>query len=395
MNLATNLPLVLAIDTSCDETSAAVCLGKVVLSNIIASQTEIHRPYGGVFPTLAKQAHKENIAPVVQKAIRQAGVEWQMLDAVAVTQGPGLAPALEIGIEYAKHLAEKWDKPLLGINHVEAHLWSVVASRKKRELPIKQVLKLKETQHKVPSRLASQFNPNKDLALPVLGIVVSGGHSEFVQINQIGQYTILGETVDDALGEALDKVGRMLDLGYPAGPVIEKITKQANASAYEFPLPMTTSGDFNLSYSGLKTAANRLIKSLTLKNPPLQNQVDETKKNNQGELSRQEVIDLAASFQYAAFNHLCYKLEKILGSQTKEVFSQVWLGGGVASNIALRKQIRRVLKNFDLKLKTPYEKRLCGDNAAMIAVTANLHINHKLYSTNLNIDRKSNWSLDD
>ncbi len=388
MNNIDSLPLILAIDTSCDETSAAVCLGRVVLSNIVASQAEIHRPYGGVFPTLAKQAHQENIAPVVQKAIKQAGIKQQMLDAIAVTQGPGLAPALEVGIEYAQKLARKWNKPLIGINHVEAHLWSVVASQKKRDLPIKQVLELKKNNHKVPSKLATPFKLSHKLLFPVLGIIVSGGHSQFVQINQVGQYNILGETVDDALGEALDKVGRMLDLGYPAGPVIEKMAQQGNSTAFDFPLPMTESGDFNLSYSGLKTAANRLIKSLQ------QNKKKELKTSSSTELTKQEVFDLAASFQYAAFRHLCYKLDKILASQKDTRFSQVWLGGGVASNLALRQQIRKTIKDHKLQLKIPFNKRLCGDNAAMIGVTANIRIGHKLTHKNTNLDRKPSWSLE-
>ena len=381
------LPLVLAIDTSCDETSAAVTLGPVVLSNVIASQTSIHQPYGGVFPTLAKQAHQVNIRPTINKALKLAQVQPVMLDAVAVTTGPGLAPALEVGIEHAVKLSQQWHKPLLGINHLEAHLLSVLASRAKKNLTIKKMLTLKTNQQKVPVSLARQFAVTNELHFPVLGLILSGGHTQLVQVDGIGQYRILGETIDDALGEALDKVGRLLGLGYPAGPVIEQLAKLGNPQAYDWPLPMTTSGDFNLSYSGLKTAAHRLIKKIEAA--------------GQLGLSKQETFDLTASFQEAAFRHLCYKLEKLLESQAADVFKAAWLGGGVAANIFLRRKLRQLLKRYNLQLLTPFEKRLCGDNAAMIGVTAGLRVESGLEellpnsaSNPASLDRKPSWSLE-
>lgn len=370
-------PLILAIDTSCDDTSAAVTLGNVVLSNVVASQTEIHTPHGGVFPTLAKLAHKENIEPTILKALSLAGVDFTMLDAVAVTIGPGLAPALEIGIDYAKKLADDFIKPLFGVNHLEAHLLSVLASRNHKNLSIKKYLKQKR--HNRFSNFELKINSiiNQKEMFPVLGLIFSGGHSQFIQVDGIGQYKILGETVDDALGEALDKVGRMLDLGYPAGPVIEQLAKQGNKNRFLFPLPMTTTHDFNLSYSGLKTAAHRLIKSL-----------------DQKEITRQLIQDFSASFQEAAFRHLCYKLNKLLIDQNTPKFSEVWLGGGVANNIYLRKKIRESLHAHNLKLKTPYEKRLCSDNAAMIGVAAGLRILNNSMKPVENPDRKPSWNLD-
>ena len=360
-------PLILAIDTSCDETSAAVVQGRVVLSNIIASQTLIHQPYGGVFPTLAKQAHRENIAPTVKKALDQARIDFRLIDAIGVTQGPGLAPALEVGIKYAQKLALAHHKPLYGINHLEAHLLSILAQRNSKKHSI-----IKKNSSQVTNRF------------PVLGIIVSGGHSQFVRINQIGKYQVLGETVDDALGEALDKVGRMLDLGYPAGAVIEKLAKHGNKGRYDFPLPMTSVKDFNLSYSGLKTAASRMIKE---KNE--QNKVDS--------LSKQDIFDFCASFQQAAFRHLCYKLNKLLqdeaSSNLSPNYTEVWLGGGVASNIALRKEIRKVLRQHRLRLITPYEKRLCSDNAAMIGITIGLRIMHNQAQPNKKLDRQPSWNL--
>jgi len=371
------LPLILAIDTSCDDTSAAVTLGNIVLSNVVASQTKIHAPHGGVFPTLAKLAHKENIEPTILKAISLAGIDYSILDAIAVTVGPGLAPALEIGINHAKKMANDLNKPLFGINHLEAHVLSALASRNHKNLHI--IKYVKEKKQKISSShwLGIDKSINQRIKFPVLGLIFSGGHSQFIQVNNIGQYKILGETVDDALGEALDKVGRMLGLGYPAGPVIEQLAKKGNKNRFSFPLPMTTTHDFNLSYSGLKTAAHRLIKSL-----------------EQKEMTQQLVQDFSASFQEAAFRHLCYKLDKLLIDQSIPKFSEVWLGGGVANNIYLRKKIRESLNVHNLKLKTPYEKRLCSDNAAMIGVTAGLRILNNSIKPIENPDRKPSWNID-
>jgi N6-L-threonylcarbamoyladenine synthase len=326
---------ILAIDTSCDDTSAAVTSGITVLSNVIASQTQLHKQYGGVFPTVAKQAHKENIDATVRAALKRAHVEWSNIDAIAVTQGPGLAPALEVGITKAKELAIQHDKPLVAVNHIEGHILS----------PIVQ-----------PKSKASDLN---QLQFPSLSIIVSGGHTEFVLVNKIGQYEVLGQTVDDAAGECLDKVGRMLDLGYPAGPVIEQFAKLGNPKAFTFPLPMTTSGDFNLSFSGLKTAARNMIEALEATEP----------------LNKTQIYDFCASFQYAVFRSICYKLNKIL--ETHQI-QEVWLGGGVAANMELRKMIRQTLKDFAKKtdpkgvfpFRAPYTKKLCQDNAAMIGVVA-------------------------
>lgn len=321
-----NEPVILAIDTSCDDTSAAVTSGTTVLSNVVASQTQLHKQFGGVFPTVAKQAHRENIEPVILAAIQKAGIAFDDLSAVAVTQGPGLAPALEISVEKAKTLAVELHLPLIAVNHIEGHVLSVLAQSRNRTTT---------TQPK----------------FPVLAIVVSGGHTEFILVHEIGKYERIGFTVDDAAGEALDKFGRMIDLGYPAGPNIEDFAKKGDAKKYTFPLPMTTSGDFNLSFSGLKTAARNLTEQLEASHP----------------LSQQDIFDLCASFQYAVFRSITYKLSKIL--QTTPLFG-VWLGGGVASNVALRTAIRTTIAPKKLALKVPYTKRLCIDNAAMIGIVA-------------------------
>lgn len=336
-----NNVLILAIDTSCDDTSAAVTQGINVLSNVVASQAELHKQYGGVFPTVAKLAHRENIAPTIALALRRAGVTVAEIDAVAVTHGPGLAPALEIGLTAAKELAQKHSKPLIPINHIEGHLLSVLAQPKTKK----------------------SFLP----AFPALALTVSGKQTQFILVKDVGQYEILGTTLDDAAGECLDKVGRMVNLGYPAGPLIEQFAQKGNPKAIEFPLPLTHLKSFDVSFSGLKTFSRNY----------LQNK----------ELTQQEVYDFCASIQYAVFRHIAYKLEKIL---LQHPVKELWLGGGVASNSALRTVVRTLGKKYGIKkLRTPYSKRLCIDNAAMIGVVASF----KQPTSNLEIDRQPRLKL--
>lgn len=359
-------PTILAIDTSCDETSVAVTKGLVVWSNVIASQVELHKEYGGVFPTVAKQAHKENIAPSIELALKRAGIGWAEVDAIAVTQGPGLAPALEIGIKKAIELAETYDKPLIAVNHIEGHVLSVLAERRRK------------IAGSSPSGVTSLQIPAQ---FPVLAIIVSGGHTEFILVEEIGKYKRLGWTIDDAAGEALDKIGRMLDLGYPAGGVIEQFAKHGDLNKYQFPLPMTSSHDYNLSFSGMKTFARRLIERTESQHP----------------LSKQDIYDFCASLQYAVFRHITHKLNKILHDYQN--LGQVWLGGGVAANINLRATIRQTLKEVaqpqPLLLKTPYSKKICGDNAAMIGVVAYFKFIKQEFVTNpKNLDRKPRWKID-
>ena len=339
----TSSPYILAIDTSCDDTSAAVIQGMTVLSNIVASQVELHKQYGGVFPTIAKQAHRERIAPTVELALKRAKVLKNHLTAIAVTQGPGLAPALEVGIEFAQQLAAELRVPLLAINHIEGHALSVLAQPKP---PLKDA----RTNHFEAT--TPQF--------PVLSLIISGGHTEFVLVHGFGHYERIGWTVDDAAGEALDKFGRMVDLGYPAGPVVEQFAKNGDPYKFQFPLPMTTSGNYNMSFSGLKTAVRKKVESLSATST----------------LSQAQVFDLCASFQYAVFHSITYKLSKFLQKyfvehENTNIFG-VWLGGGVAANITLRTMIRKTLRPYNLALKVPYSKKLCSDNAAMIGVVASI-----------------------
>lgn len=365
---------ILAIDTSCDETSVAVTRGTTVLSNIIASQVELHRPYGGVFPTVAKLAHQEHIHPAIKLALQRATLDPTDLGAVAVTIGPGLAPALEVGIAAAYDFASKHHKPLIPANHLEGHVFSVRATPRTQ-------------------------SSNREPQLPALALVISGGNTLFVKVDRkkpqsvdpaqersperpptrtlerqprltldtVGSewqssytFTILGRTLDDAAGECLDKVGRMLNLGYPAGPVIELFARQGDAARFSFPLPLAQTKTLDMSFSGIKTHSRNLL----------------TKLGGIEELNKQDIYDFCACLQTAVFRHMSYKLEKLLLTDTTQ-YHAVWLSGGVAANTALRQTIRQTLRTVGkttgqppLQLHTPYTKKLCGDNAAMIGVAS-------------------------
>jgi len=374
---------ILAIDTSCDDTSAAVTDGLVVLSNIVASQNQIHEKFGGVFPTLAKQAHQENIEPTINLAMQVAQLDWSLINAIAVTVGPGLAPALEVGITQAKKLAIQYNKKIIAVNHLEGHALSPLALNHSRK-------RGKQADTKVN--------------LPSLAVVISGGHSEFILVQQLGQYQKLGQTIDDAAGECLDKVGRLLNLGYPAGPLVEKFAKKGQASKFSLPKAMTMQDNFNLSFSGLKTAARNLITDL----------------EKQNKLDQQTTYDLAASLQEAVFGQIIYKLERILlspnlvagtypkrnfldqiknGQAPKTLINEIWLGGGVAANINLRRKIRQLLEKYQeqsgkkIQLKVPYSKKLCSDNAAMIGLVAGLKYSRNEFAKLNDLDRKPNFTI--
>jgi N6-L-threonylcarbamoyladenine synthase len=319
-------PLILAIDTSCDETAAAISQDRRILSNVIASQINIHKKWGGVVPHLAKRAHQQKIDPVIKQALQRAQLKPLQLSAVAVTLGPGLAPALEIGLGKAKQLAQELKKPLIAVNHMEGHLLSSFALNQKGNGPLKTYSKQ---------------------TFPFLGLLVSGGHTQLVLVKTIGRYRLLGETLDDAAGEALDKLAKMLQLGYPGGPIIEDLARKGDPNAIPLPIPMQYSKDLNLSFSGLKTAAMYIIKKK--------------------KLTKQFTYDMAASFQQAISLSLTAKLTKaIIQHQPKTIL----LGGGVISNLYIRSQIRQAVKPFNLPLHLPYSNKLLTDNAAMIAVPA-------------------------
>lgn len=347
----------LAIDASCDETSVAVVKNRTVLANIMPSQMEYHAKFGGVVPSLAKLGHQERIDNVVIQTLKRAKVSMEQIDIIAVTYGPGLAIALEVGMKKAKDLALTFNKPLFAINHMEGHLLSSLL---------------------LPNGI--QLN-NVQESFPALGFLISGGHTELVLVNGIGNYQKIGETVDDSCGEAYDKCGRILGFGYPAGPIISKLAKEnrknfqfkiakdnlsvkvictnkMNGKSLELPVPMVNSGNLNMSYSGLKTAFKQLVESL----------IRESKDKS---LSKEEVIHLCVVFEAAAIEQLKFKLKKAL--ETHKI-KQLWLGGGVVASAKLRQELRGVAKNFGVKTLFPYSNKLTGDNASMIGIVANLKV---------------------
>lgn len=318
---------ILAIDTSCDETAVAITNNDVVLANVISSQVELHKKWGGVVPSLAQRAHRERIDQAIKEALQRAQLELSAIDLFAVTYGPGLAIALEVGVAKAKELAKQYSKPLLAVNHMTGHLYANLAKTKTGQSAV------------------------TDLQYPALALLISGNHTEIVLLKGPFDYQIIGATLDDALGEAYDKVARMLSLGYPGGPIIAELAKSGNPTVYPLPIPMRQSGDLNFSFSGLKTAVLHTIKRI----------------NPEGQLNTQQTKDVAAAFQQAAITSISQKLTRAL---TQYPVTQVILGGGVVANQALRQTLRKITKKAGAQLIYPNLKKLCTDNAAMIAVAA-------------------------
>lgn len=305
--------VILALETSCDETAASVLMGgNDVLSSIVSSQIEIHARFGGVVPEVASRAHMEALIPVMQSAITEAGILPSRIDAVAATAGPGLIGALLVGVSAAKSLALVWDKPFIGVNHLEAHLYAGLLD-------------------------------DPTLEFPLVVLLVSGGHTMIIEMRGHGDYTVLGRTIDDAAGEAYDKVARYLDLGYPGGPVIDRIASQGNAEAIDFPRAMEHDG-LNVSFSGLKTSVINYVK----KNPDVAN------------------VDVAASFQAAVVDVLC---TKTIRAAQQIGAKGIVLGGGVSANSLLRAQMSERGAAAGFKVALP-SRAMCTDNAAMIAAAA-------------------------
>lgn len=318
--------LILGIESSCDETAAAVVRhGNEILSSVISSQIEIHRPYGGVVPELASREHLEKIVPVVDAALQRAGLEIGDIDAIAVTQGPGLVGSLLVGVCYAKALAFASGKPLVGVNHIEGHVYSVIFE-------------------------------NPPVEYPALALIVSGGHTNIFWIKEEGVYEVVSRTRDDAAGEAFDKVAKMLGLGYPGGPIIEKIAETGDPRAIKFTRPKISDGRPDLSFSGLKTAVAKYIRENDITSP------------NVPEGDRR-ISDLAASFQYAVVDFLIGTFEKLalrLGPKTLIV------AGGVACNRSLIAAATNAANRMALPVYFP-SKHLSTDNAAMIAAAGHAH----------------------
>lgn len=323
----------------------AVTVDDRVVANVISSQVELHKKWGGVVPIIAKRAHEERIDAVVAEAIKrgetilkrsnlinlQGSILMESIHAIAVTQGPGLAPALEVGIRKAKSLATQYAKPLIAVNHMEGHLVSSFA---------------KNSTGGIRGGIAIE-----NATFPLLGLLISGGHTQLVLMNGVGRYELLGETLDDAVGEAYDKVAKMLDLGYPGGPIIEQLAKTGDPTAFDFPVPMRGRRDLDFSYSGLKTALMYKIRQL----------------KKQGDISPQMICDLAASFQRVAVLSLIHKLQRAV-AQTSPL--GILLGGGVISNLYVRNTIRMAMKQKGIPVYIPYSKKLYTDNAGMIGIAA-------------------------
>ncbi|MDQ6695249.1 MAG: tRNA (adenosine(37)-N6)-threonylcarbamoyltransferase complex transferase subunit TsaD [Chloroflexota bacterium] len=339
---------ILAIETSCDETAAAVVRdGRHILSNVIASQIELHKRYGGVVPELASRQHVLTVVPVLQEAMEQADTGWQQIDAIAVTRGPGLSPALLVGVNAAKGIAFARHKPLLGVNHMEGHIYS---------------------NWLIPRSAAEAGETPPEPAFPALCLVVSGGHTELVLITGHGQYKMLGKTVDDAAGEAFDKAARILGLGYPGGPAVQKAAEDGDPARFSFP-KATLKGTYDFSFSGVKTALLRKVQEYGF-NPtkplPWQHVGEQTARPQSPhgpivETTRLlPVADLAASFQAAVAEAL---VDKTDAAAREFAVREVLVAGGVAANAALRAGLAQ-------RLKVPFRYPplvLCTDNAAMIA----------------------------
>ena len=348
---------ILAIDTSCDETSSSVTDGLTVLSNVVWSQSKIHSKFGGVVPSTARREHERKISWVVEKSLKSSGSRYGSLGAVSVTVGPGLAIALGVGINFARTIAEKYNKPLIAVNHLESHILSVLAQNKN----------LKR------SKKIHTYQP------PSFGVVVSGGNTLLVYMKHVGNYQVLAQTIDDALGESLDKSARLLCLGYPGGAVLEKFAKQGSQNSYSLPLPMLgREGVGQYSYSGLKTAFARLVEDLKQKSV----------------LSKTQICDLAASYQNTAFEHFIRVTQKAITKYGVHDTKYLFVGGGVAANVELRKRIRKMCKEISISPVFPYSKRLYGDNAAMVGIAANFKYQMGKFVKPEKVDRMPDLKID-
>jgi len=362
--------IVLGIDTSCDDTSVGITDDFVVLANIISSQEELHAPWGGVVPNLAKRAHQKNFEVVYQQALATAKIKEEKIEVVAVTQGHGLAVALEVGIEKAKQLAKKLRLPLVAVHHSEGHFVANYA----RDLNNKSIQRDKDL--------------NIDSTIfPALAVLIAGGQTQLIKVNRVGGYEIIGQTVDDAIGEAFDKSARVLGLGYPGGAALARAAIKGNDKAYSLPRPMSQIDNLDVSYAGLKTAFIRQVREV------VGSELVSTVKSVEslaGHLTKKQITDLAAAFQAAAIDTLIIKIEKAI---QKYGFKQIFFGGGVAVNQLLQSKMSEVTKKYQLETFFPTPD-LCRDNAAMIAIAGSLRAKKGLVVSNFDqLDRQPQFSL--
>lgn len=330
--------LILGIETSCDETSAAVlkCSRKnnnynlKIISNAVASQINTHKKNKGIIPEIAAREHLSAILPIIESATKEAPIE--NIDAIAVTVGPGLLGSLLIGAETARTLSYVLQKPLIAINHLEGHIYA-------------------------------NFIGSQRISFPIIALIVSGGHTQIVLMTKHLKHNLIGETVDDAAGEAFDKVARLLELEYPGGPIIERLAKNGDCNAFNFPRPMIQSKNYNFSFSGLKTAILYTVQKL---------------KNNKKTLDQKTIINIASSFQQAVIDVLISKTVRAV----KEFNAKTLIiGGGVAANNALITQLDKTLKKEvkGINYIAP-RKELCTDNAAIIAAAGYFHYLNKNFT---------------
>ena len=341
-------PIILGIESSCDETAAAIIQendkdNPVILSNIVSSQIDIHKEFGGVVPELAARSHIEKIDLIAKKAIDESGIKLEDLDAVAATAGPGLIVCLSVGLSFGKTVAFSLNKPFIAVNHLEGHALSP---------------KL-----------------NSSLSYPYLLLLISGGHTQFLSVQGLSKYKRLGTTIDDAVGEAFDKTAKLLGIEFPGGPQIEEYAKKGDFKKYELPKPIIHKGGCNLSFAGLKTAVLKIAKQIK---------------------TDQERYDLAASFQKTV-EEILYKKSKVAFEEFKKINGDkdntFVVAGGVAANKKIREVLTNLCKEENFNPVFP-PINLCGDNAAMIAMVGLEKFKLKQFS-NLDFPAKPRWPLDE
>ena len=341
-------PLILGIETSCDETAASIITeneqgNPIILSNIVSSQTEVHKKFGGVVPELAARSHIEKIDSIVQKAIDESGKKIEEIDVVASTAGPGLVVCLSVGLSFGKAFSSLINKPFIAVNHLEGHALS--------------------------PKLNSKLN------YPYLVLLISGGHSQFLNVQALGKYKRLGTTIDDALGEAFDKTAKLLGIEFPGGPMIEILAKKGNPNKYNLPKPIFNKGGCNLSFAGLKTAILKITKNIK---------------------TDQEKFDLAASFQ-KTIEEILYKKTRIAFTEFEKqnnLKNKIFvIAGGVASNKSIRSMLINLCKQENYESIFP-PIQLCSDNAAMIAMVGLEKFKLKQFDK-LDYPVKHRWPLDE
>ncbi len=343
----TKKPLILGIESSCDETAASIISeneveGPVVLSNVVSSQEDVHKEFGGVVPELAARSHVEKIDQIVKKAIDKSGININEIDAVASTAGPGLIVCLSVGLSFGKALANSLNKPFIAVNHLEGHA--------------------------ISPKLNSKLN------YPYLLLLISGGHSQYLCVKNLGEYKRLGTTIDDAIGETFDKTAKLLGIEFPGGPYIESLAKKGNPKRYDLPKPIFNKGGCNLSFAGLKTAILKIAKNIK---------------------TDQEKYDLAASFQRTIIEIL-YKKTNVAFTEFEDKIKtnkkKFVVAGGVAANLEIRNMLINLCEERKYKpIFPPIE--LCGDNAAMIAMVGLEKFKLKQFDS-LDYPAKPRWPLD-